>query len=96
MTTKNKKKDIQYGNFELPDDELIGKNVKVRITTLIDKDILDSLRAYAKKKGVKYQTALNALLRSFFENSFERKKGHSTLSEAKVRRIVREELKKCA
>jgi len=93
MTTKSKKKDIRFGNVALPDDEFLAKNVKVRVTTLIDQDVLEMLRAYAKKKNVKYQTALNALLRTFFKKPNSKVQ---ELSEERVRRIVREELKKRA
>ena len=36
---------------------------KVRITTMIDKDILDWLKSEAKKRDGKYQTILNHILR---------------------------------
>ncbi len=36
---------------------------KVRITTMIDKDILDWLKLEAEKKDGKYQTILNQILR---------------------------------
>ena len=36
---------------------------KVRITTMVDKDILDWLKREAKKKDGKYQTILNNILR---------------------------------
>lgn len=36
---------------------------KVRITTMIDKDILDWLKREAKKRDGKYQTILNNVLR---------------------------------
>jgi predicted DNA binding CopG/RHH family protein len=37
---------------------------KVRITTFIDGDILDELKAQASKEGLGYQTLLNQYLRS--------------------------------
>lgn len=36
---------------------------KVRITTMVDKDILDWLKREAKKRDGKYQTILNNVLR---------------------------------
>lgn len=36
---------------------------KIRITTMVDADILDELKAQAKKKNTKYQTLLNDTLR---------------------------------
>jgi phosphopantothenoylcysteine synthetase/decarboxylase len=93
MTTK---RDIQYGPVDLLDkDAFDPKNVKVRITTFVDEDVLILLKEYAKKRGAKYQTVLNALLRSFFDKP-EKGKKVQVLSEERVRRIVQEELKKRA
>ncbi len=38
---------------------------KVRITTYLDQDILETLRMMAIDSGSKYQTVLNQLLRSY-------------------------------
>jgi predicted DNA binding CopG/RHH family protein len=93
MTTKNK---LKYGNKDLiSEDAFEPKNVKVRITTFIDEDILVMLKSYAKKRGNKYQTVLNSLLRSFFYKP-EKSSKVTGLSEERVRRIVQEELKKRA
>jgi hypothetical protein len=93
MTTKNK---LKFGNKDLlSDDALDPKNVKIRITTFIDEDVLIMLKSYAKKRGSKYQTILNSLLRSFFDKP-EKGSKVSELSEERVRKIVREELKKRA
>lgn len=40
------------------------KRAKVRITTYLDKDILEVLRKLALQSGGKYQAILNQLLRS--------------------------------
>ncbi len=93
MTTK---RDIKYGSSDiLEDDAFSPKRVKVRITTFLDEDILIKLKSYAKQGGTKYQTALNALLRSFFDKP-ERSHKVRGLSEERVRRIVQEELKRRA
>ena len=93
MTTK---RDIQYGSVDiLADDAFDPKNVKVRITTFVDEDVLNLLKEYAKKRGAKYQTVLNSLLRSFFDKP-KRGKKVQVLSEERVRRIVQEELKRRA
>lgn len=39
------------------------KDNKIRITTMIDGDVLDSLKMKAEEDGVKYQTLLNNILR---------------------------------
>ena len=93
MTTKTR---LKFGAKDILDEGTFEpKNVKVRITTFIDEDVLLMLKSYAKENGRKYQTVLNALLRSFFDKPEKSKKGHA-LSEERVRRIVREELKKRA
>lgn len=46
------------------------KKVKVRITAMIDADIIDELKKLAHKDDVKYQTLLNAKLReSLFDEA---------------------------
>jgi hypothetical protein len=90
------KRDIRYGTSDTLDkDAFDAKNVKVRITTFIDEDILIQLKQYAKKRGSKYQTILNSLLRSFFDKP-EKGSKIQGLSEERVRRIVREEIRKRA
>ena len=39
------------------------KDVKVRVTTMIDLDIIDELKNLARRSGVGYQTILNMKLR---------------------------------
>lgn len=93
MTTK---RDIQYGTKDTLDDDVFDpKKVKVRITTFVDEDVLMMLKDYAKKRGGKYQTVLNSLLRMFFDKPTRKNKVQG-LSEARVRRIVQEELRKRA
>ncbi len=88
------KRNIQYGTKDILNDETFNpKKVKVRITTFVDEDVLMMLKDYAKKRGGKYQSVLNALLRSFFDKPAPNTKVQG-LSEERVRRIVREELRK--
>jgi hypothetical protein len=94
MTIK-RNKDIEYGNVNLLDDEFDPKNVKIRVTTLIDEDVLLLLKDYAKRRGNKYQTVLNGLLRAFFDKPTRSNKIQG-LSEERVRRIVQEEIRKRA
>ena len=93
MSTKNKK-DIVFGSFELDPDEFSPQNVKVRITTLVDEDALEELKKIAEARGIKYQTLLNQVIRSFVYRSKSGKGSKSSLTEENVRQIVREELKK--
>ncbi len=65
------------------------KDVKIRITTYIDKDLLGLLKQMAEKRGGKYQSLLNDVLRSSLtgEDSFEDLWG-------RVERLEQEEEKK--
>lgn len=39
------------------------KGSKIRVTTYLDKDVLEALKKLASKSGGKYQTVLNQMLR---------------------------------
>ena len=92
MTIKNKK-DIEYGSVELDETEFLPQNIKVRVTTMLDHDVLDGLKRIAEEKGVKYQSLLNKVARNYVNDS---KKSYQAkpLTESAVRRIVKDELKK--
>ena len=92
MSTKNK--DILYGEVELDDLEFESRHVKVRITTMIDEDVLVALKKVANSKRQKYQTILNQVLKAFVERKTARRL--TPVGETRVREIVREELKKRA
>ena len=82
----NKKKSkIQYGNVELEPGTFDPRNVKERVTCLIDEDVVNWLRKDAAVVGVGYQTLLNMKLRESMNKKTQ---------EDAVRRIVRDELKK--
>ena len=65
MTTKNKK--ITYGKVEIPEDAFDPRNVKERITIMVDQDVLDEYRSKAQKTGDKYQSLINRTLREALE-----------------------------
>ncbi len=65
MTTKNKK--ITYGKVEIPEDAFDPRNVKERITIMLDQDVLDEYRSRAQKTGDKYQSLINRTLREALE-----------------------------
>jgi uncharacterized protein (DUF4415 family) len=90
MTTKSNR--VYADRHVLAPDEFEPRGVKVRITTMVDEDVLAALKKIAAKKRMKYQTLLNEVLRSFVGAG---PKGAS-LSEERVRRIVQEELRKRA
>ena len=92
MTTKNK--DLVFGDVELDDVELEPRHVKIRVTTMLDEDVLKALKKIASSKGQKYQTILNQVLRAFVERKKERKL--IPVGERRIREIVREEIRKRA
>jgi len=61
MSTKNKK--ITYGKVSIPEDAFEPRNVKERITIMIDQDVLDAYRKKARQHGDKYQSLVNRTLR---------------------------------
>ncbi len=64
MSIKNKNKDITYGNADVDfPDSLNNREVKVRITAMIDGDVKSKLQRRAKEENTKYQTLLNQILR---------------------------------
>jgi predicted DNA binding CopG/RHH family protein len=83
--TKTKKK-ITYGKVDLLDeDEFAPENCKFRVTMFVSVPVLDEIRKLAKEKDLPYQVYINQVLRShvFGDSDAER-----------IRKIVREELKK--
>ena len=61
MTTKNKS--IKYGKVELDADGFDKKYAKVRVTMMVDEDVVDAFRAEAAKRHMGYQTLMNQKLR---------------------------------
>ncbi len=60
---KSKKNNIKYGNVEVDLKNVAPEEIKVRITTFVDSDILQALKVQAKELGIGYQTFLNTFLR---------------------------------
>jgi len=54
---------IEFGDVEIPEDALSGKSVKVRITMMVDADILEAFKLRALQEHTKYQTLMNRTLR---------------------------------
>lgn len=61
-------KDIEYGNVEVDLKDLKNSEIKARITTMLDKDVLLTLKKNAKALGVRYQSYLNQHLRETLLN----------------------------
>lgn len=71
MSIRNRS--IRYGDVEIEDIELEPRRVKVRVTTMVDEDVLNALKKIAGVRGQRYQTVLNQVLRAFVERKKERK-----------------------
>jgi len=73
MSTKNKP--IKYGKIELDSDEFDVKYRKIRVTMMMDEDIVDALRKEASKHRIGYQTLMNQKLREVIlgEKTFEKR-----------------------
>jgi hypothetical protein len=87
-STKSKtagKTKIKYGKVSLPDDAFNTKETKFRVTMYIDLDVLDEVRKLAKDSSLPYQTYINQMLR---EQTLGSK------MEDRIRKIVRDEIKK--
>ena len=92
MSIKTKKSASKM--FQLDPDEFAPHNVKIRVTTMIDMDVVNDLKAIAGAKRMKYQTLMNRVLRSFVENSTGKK--IKPVTEAQVKKLIRQELRKRA
>jgi len=84
MIKKKTKSKIKYGNVELEPGTFDPRNVKERVTCMIDEDVVNWLRKEATGLGIGYQTLLNMKLRESMQGS----------ADDHIREIVREELRK--
>ncbi len=82
------KSNIHPGKFETDDNEFSPRNVKVRITAMIDLDVLDFLKATAEKKNTRYQTLLNQVLRRFMESDDTSSHYRPRLSDSEMQKIA--------
>ena len=72
---------------------VISSSRKSRITIMLDDDVIDFFRAEAESIGSGYQTRINAALRAFMQDSGRRGKEDEPLTVAKLRKVLREELR---
>ena len=70
---------------------LIPSKGKTRITIYIDDAILDEFRARSEKAGSGYQTMMNDALKAYLADT-----DSQPLTEAMLRRVIREELPRTA
>ena len=81
-----KSKKSKAKEVDLDESYLDPANHKVRITTFIDGDVLQWLKAESAKERSKYQTFLNKTLRDIMTGSLDER----------IRAVVRKEIKKLA
>ncbi|MET0482505.1 MAG: BrnA antitoxin family protein [Aestuariivirgaceae bacterium] len=67
MSSTDKFENLEFGNVDIPEDALSGKSVKVRITMMVDADILEAFKLRAAQEHTKYQTLMNRTLREGLE-----------------------------
>lgn len=72
---------------------VVSSSGKTRITIMLDNDVIDFFRAEAEAGGTGYQTRINAALRVLMEDSGRRDKDDVPLTVAKLRKVLREELR---
>lgn len=89
MPKKQKAKMRSNDGEDTPDFN--ENNVKIRVTGLIDENVLDAMKQEAKASGMKYQTLMNQVLRKYFvtKELKESTKEIEKLSEAIVTGINR-------
>lgn len=73
---------------------LVASPRKTRITIMIDDEVLADFRSRGERLGAGYQTLINQALReSMQRGSGSRRRSSEPLTEAVLRRVLREELK---
>lgn len=66
---------------------------KTRITIMLDDTIIEFFRERAEAEGVGYQTLINSALQAASEGGKRRKAPEKPVTEATLRKILREELR---
>lgn len=65
MKSTKKDKDIQYGDIDLLEkDEFDPKYGKVRISLMIDLQVVEAFKEEAERRGAKYQALMRESLRN--------------------------------
>jgi predicted DNA binding CopG/RHH family protein len=87
---KSTGKKFDYGDKDLLDEnEFANHNVKVRITTMVDLDVLNAIKARAEELGRPYQTLLNeALSKMFLDGPKKREPDLTDKEKREVRELI--------
>lgn len=75
---------------DIRDEDFEDRNIKIRVTTFVDLDVVKELKRQAKNQKSKYQTLLNKILRDY---AFSKEKD-TPITESRLRKIIREEMKR--
>lgn len=86
MTTKNKA--IKYGKVELDADEFDKKYAKVRVTMMVDEDVVEAFRTEASKRHMGYQTLMNQKLRDSISGEATLEKRLETLEKIVLKKLA--------
>ena len=87
MNTKNKKS-IKFGKVELDADEFDAKYRKVRVTMMVDEDVVETFRAEAAKRHIGYQTLMNQKLRETMTGETSLEKRLETLEKLVMKKLA--------
>lgn len=71
---------------------VISSPGKVRITIMLDEDVIEHFRVKAEAEGVGYQTMINAVLRATLKPPKGSARVEKPLTIAALRKVLREEL----
>jgi len=72
---------------------VIPSRGKTRITIMLDDDVIEHFRESAEAEGIGYQTKINAVLRAATLPAKGRTNVEKPITEAALRKILREELR---
>jgi peptidyl-tRNA hydrolase len=72
---------------------VIASPGEARITIMLDADIIEHCRERAEAEGFKYQTKINAVMCAATTSPKRRKAVERPITEAALRKILREELR---
>jgi hypothetical protein len=72
---------------------VLASRGKTRITIMLDDDIIEFFRERAEEQGIGYQTMINSALRTAAAEAKGRKGAERPITEAVLRKILREELR---
>ena len=66
-TKAKNKRDIIYGDVDIPAEAFEPQNVKARISLMVRGDILDAFRQRAEKAGIGYQLLMQQALAAYLD-----------------------------